>query len=178
MALFLKGSMRQFGSTVAAPGSVRFLSSAAPVAGLVTEDHATGMKHVRIHPESQVVLEHLQGPWSDWTQSRGLDRGLKINNDGTFMLRFPRCNWRIWTFYDDVNEQHWLKVDTGDMFSRYLLRDRPKLVREKVDYADLGIYGRKLRKRAIVMVPDDTVPEENITRQVDAMIERLTKWGK
>ena len=42
-----------------------------------------------IHPLSQIVLERLQSHHSHWVQYTGLDRGLKLNKDGTFVLRFP-----------------------------------------------------------------------------------------
>jgi hypothetical protein len=54
------------------------------------------MKMAPMHPASQIVLKHLQGGWANWTQSKGLDRGLSINNDGTFNLDFPQYGWRIW----------------------------------------------------------------------------------
>ena len=42
-----------------------------------------------IHPLSQIVLERLQSHHSHWVQYTGLDRGLTLNKDGTFVLRFP-----------------------------------------------------------------------------------------
>ena len=41
-----------------------------------------------IHPLSQIVLEHLQSTHSDWVQRMGLDKGLEVKKDGTFVLRF------------------------------------------------------------------------------------------
>ena len=41
-----------------------------------------------IHPLSQIVLEHLQSTHSDWVQRMGLDKGLQVKKDGTFVLRF------------------------------------------------------------------------------------------
>lgn len=47
-----------------------------------------------IHPLSQIVLEHLQSSHADWVQRMGLDKGLELKKDGTFVLRFDsheRC---------------------------------------------------------------------------------------
>mmetsp|Transcript_29348 Transcript_29348/g.60113 ORF Transcript_29348/g.60113 Transcript_29348/m.60113 type:complete len:277 (-) Transcript_29348:34-864(-) len=42
-----------------------------------------------IHPLSQIVLEHLQSRHASWVQKMGLEEGLKLNENGTFVLRFP-----------------------------------------------------------------------------------------
>lgn len=49
-----------------------------------------------VHPLSQIVLEHLQDTRRDWVTRNGLDRGLTIQRDGTFELRFPSSDARIW----------------------------------------------------------------------------------
>ena len=49
----------------------------------------TFTKSEYIHPLSQIVLEHLQSHHSQWIQQVGLDTGLRLNKDGTFVLRFP-----------------------------------------------------------------------------------------
>jgi hypothetical protein len=41
-----------------------------------------------IHPLSQIVLEHLQSSHSEWIRRMGLDKGLELKKDGTFVLRF------------------------------------------------------------------------------------------
>lgn len=43
-----------------------------------------------VHPLSQIVLEHLQCSRSSFLIETGLDTGLTINQDGTFVLRFPK----------------------------------------------------------------------------------------
>jgi len=50
---------------------------------------STFTKSDYIHPLSQIVLEHLQSSHSNWVQRVGLDTGLKLNKDGTFILHFP-----------------------------------------------------------------------------------------
>lgn len=50
---------------------------------------STFTKSEYIHPLSQIVLEHLQSSHSHWVQRMGLDTGLKLNKDGTFVLHFP-----------------------------------------------------------------------------------------
>ena len=44
------------------------------------------------HPLSQIVLEHLQSNHSAWIEQSGLNTGLTVNQDGTFVLRFPNPN--------------------------------------------------------------------------------------
>jgi len=50
---------------------------------------STFTKSEYIHPLSQIVLEHLQSHHSRWVTEMGLDTGLKLNKDGTFVLCFP-----------------------------------------------------------------------------------------
>jgi len=50
---------------------------------------ATQVEPQYVHPLSQLVLEHLQTTRYEWIQQHGLDRGLQIQRDGTFVLRFP-----------------------------------------------------------------------------------------
>jgi len=52
------------------------------------EDLVSG-KSTYVHPLSQIVLEHLQSTRSLFLTKTGLDRGLKLNEDGTFVLFFP-----------------------------------------------------------------------------------------
>lgn len=50
-----------------------------------------------VHPLSQLVLEHLQTTRGDWIRQKGLDRGLSLQRDGTFVLKFPSEDQsRIW----------------------------------------------------------------------------------
>ena len=44
---------------------------------------------VYVHHVSKIVLQHLQGSRSRWIVDQGLDRGLHIKSNGTFLLRFP-----------------------------------------------------------------------------------------
>jgi hypothetical protein len=48
----------------------------------------TFAKSEYIHPLSQIVLEHLQSSHSEWIRRMGLDKGLELKKDGTFILRF------------------------------------------------------------------------------------------
>ena len=63
---------------------------------VVSNTSTKAMRMAPMHPASQKVLKHLQSSWSDWTKAKGLDRGLRINEDGTFNLDFPKHGWRIW----------------------------------------------------------------------------------
>lgn len=49
---------------------------------------STFAKESYVHPLSQIVLEHLQSRHGSWVKGMGLDTGLKLNEDGTFVLRF------------------------------------------------------------------------------------------
>lgn len=49
---------------------------------------STFTKSTYIHPLSQIVLEHLQSHHSDWVKRMGLETGLEVKSDGTFVLRF------------------------------------------------------------------------------------------
>lgn len=44
---------------------------------------------VYVHHVSKIVLEHLQDKRVDWVEGKGLNGGLHINPNGTFILRFP-----------------------------------------------------------------------------------------
>ena len=77
---------------------------------------------IYVHHVSRVALEHLQNHRSDWLVARGLDRNLKIRNNGTFLLNFPEYG-RIWTSYDSEKRQHWLSVYRSKLAVRFLLKD-------------------------------------------------------
>jgi hypothetical protein len=52
-----------------------------------------------IHPLSKLVLEYFQTDQSNFLSKHGLDKGLHIENDGTFILKFPSYHedkGRIW----------------------------------------------------------------------------------
>ena len=90
-----------------------------------------------IHPLSQIVLEHLQNHHSEWVQSRGLDKGLELKKDGTFILRFPQVDkadddsvdtskGSIWTMFEAEESKHYLCVRSGNLVGRYMLQDNKK----------------------------------------------------
>ena len=104
-----------------------------------------------LKPESQLVLRHLQDSYPDWIESKD-ESTLSIDSkSGTFRLDFPNHNWRIWTSYDAEKNEHWLKVYTIDMFSRYQLNS-------------LNAAG-----------PEG---QNEIAEKVDEMVGRMTRWGK
>ena len=103
-----------------------------------------------LKPESQLVLRHLQDSYPDWIESKD-ESTLSIDSkSGTFRLDFPIYNWRIWTSYDAERNEHWLKVYTIDMFSRYQLNG-----------LRAGPEG-----------------QNEIIKKVDEMVGRMTRWGK
>eukprot|EP00545_Synedropsis_sp_CCMP1620_P012836 CAMPEP_0119013684 /NCGR_PEP_ID=MMETSP1176-20130426/8747_1 /TAXON_ID=265551 /ORGANISM="Synedropsis recta cf, Strain CCMP1620" /LENGTH=161 /DNA_ID=CAMNT_0006966793 /DNA_START=18 /DNA_END=503 /DNA_ORIENTATION=- len=82
-----------------------------------------------VHPLSQLVLEYLQTDRSDWIVSHGLDKGLTVHRDGTFLIKFPSYDKdmaRIWTSYEPEEKKHWLTVHKGDLVGRFLLQDNLK----------------------------------------------------
>ena len=91
-----------------------------------------------IHPLSQIVLEHLQNHHSEWVQSRGLDKGLELKKDGTFILRFPLVEKvdddsvdtskgsSIWTMFAAEESKHYLCIRSGNLVGRYMLQDNKK----------------------------------------------------
>jgi hypothetical protein len=63
---------------------------------------------VYVHHVSKLALQHLTANQSDWLVEKGLDRGLKLHSDGTFILNFPRKGFdagRIW-YVDTVPIEH------------------------------------------------------------------------
>lgn len=66
----------------------------------------------------------------------GLDKGLELNNDGTFVLRFPQTNTAndsgttmgssIWTMYEDEEKKHYLCIRNDHLIGRYMLQDNKK----------------------------------------------------
>lgn len=66
-----------------------------------SEDPPSSYLHpVYVHIVSKTVLQHLQDRRSDWLIANGLDRGLHVNANGTFVLKFPSRpgvdSGRIW----------------------------------------------------------------------------------
>jgi len=101
-------------------------------------------EHAHVHPLSQIVLERLQENRSFLIRT-GLDQGLNLYQDGTFVLRFHGANGndnnnkksnneeeedieydRIWTSYDATERKHWLSVKKGKLVGRFLLQDNMK----------------------------------------------------
>jgi len=80
------------------------------------------------HHLSSVALQHLQNTKRDWILKNALDKGLRLNPDGTFVLYFPAPRkgvdgGRIWTSYDGSKKQHWLSVYKEQLVGRFLLKD-------------------------------------------------------
>jgi hypothetical protein len=75
-----------------APGRppTRFSSwSAAAPAPSLAPTLGTNFCPVYMHHVSQTVLAHLQQHYSGWLQENGLDSGLLLNSNGTFVLQYP-----------------------------------------------------------------------------------------
>lgn len=75
-------------------------------------------------------------------QSNGLDKGLELKKDGTFVLRFPsqptkndvddsdgvddKTMGSIWTIYDAEESKHYMCIRNGNLVGRYMLQDNKK----------------------------------------------------
>mmetsp|Transcript_15540 Transcript_15540/g.26338 ORF Transcript_15540/g.26338 Transcript_15540/m.26338 type:complete len:170 (-) Transcript_15540:125-634(-) len=92
------------------------------------QDESKRFHPVYVHHLSKVVLEHLQNNRNDWVVGQGLESGLRLNPDGTFVLHFPTGSsgvdgGRIWTSYDGGTKQHWLSVYRGKVVGRFMIKD-------------------------------------------------------
>jgi hypothetical protein len=118
---------------------------------------------VYVHHVSRVALQHLQDRQHEWLTGRGLDRGLVVRPDGTFLMNYPTTPTpggrghgnqpvthppppgRIWTSYDARGGEHWLNVCRGSVAVRFLLlggdgrHDRLR-----------GSRGQELQQRGVV----------------------------
>lgn len=109
----------------------------------------------------------------------GLDTGLKLNKDGTFVLRFPSpdgdsgiatddetvegssidkdgMNGSIWTMYESTEKKHYLCVAKGIIVGRYMLQDNAKPAWHS----------------------DKRSTPERVQDAVDEMIDKLQQVGK
>mmetsp|Transcript_28648 Transcript_28648/g.40214 ORF Transcript_28648/g.40214 Transcript_28648/m.40214 type:complete len:180 (-) Transcript_28648:627-1166(-) len=89
------------------------------------------MYPVYVHHLSKLILEHLQNKHSSWLIDNGLHNGLRLNANGTFVIRFPtekgkHPSGRIWTSYDSATKQHWLTLSRESLAGKFLLRDNTK----------------------------------------------------
>ena len=81
------------------------------------------------------------------------------------------------TSHDGERQQHWLNVDTVDIFSRYLVSDTPPVPNR--EWTTCTVFEKKLRKRSILVLYDEEqVTEDEVVEKVDQMVMRLTRWGK
>jgi hypothetical protein len=78
-----------------------------------------------IHPLSQLVLEHLQKSRSEWIEAMHLDKGLKLNEDGTFVLENSH-DIKIWTYFDAEEKKHFLGCRKGELVGKVILQDNLK----------------------------------------------------
>lgn len=93
--LSFRGAIRHV-SRRAVFGQQRSLGSTS-----MEDDGAALMTSVYVHQVSKTVLQRLQRHHHKWLATSGLDRGLHLNANGTFTLKFPpsgqtRDTGRIW----------------------------------------------------------------------------------
>lgn len=111
-----------FESSTNTPTMREFSSSSTNV----EEKQDVPFSRVYTHPLSQIVLEHLQNVHGDWLVRKGLHRGLTINRDGSFCIKFSADypgddSGRIWTSYDATKKQYWLSAYKHELLGRYPL---------------------------------------------------------
>jgi hypothetical protein len=100
----------------------RLASSSAAIS---EQDHR--FYPVYVHHVSKTALRYLQDARATWLVEQGLDRGLRLNANGTFVLQFPsrrgHDSGRIWTSYDASTREHRLSVYRKKLKGRFLLKD-------------------------------------------------------
>jgi hypothetical protein len=180
-----RGSSASFGDNA----KPRFLSSSSSQPCRHGSEDPPSSSHlypVYVHQVSKTVLQHLQDRQSEWLVANGLDKGLHVNANGTFILKFLSSRpgvdaGRIWyvrsplacssrpkdrltsvnrTSYEAATQQHWLSVYRQKLLARFLLKDASK-------------SPRNTHYRYIV----STKTELEIRVAVDRMIEELGGGG-
>lgn len=102
MSSFLRKSFRPLTAVARATTTTTHLPASHPLALTTTARYSststssseTAAEEERIFPVymhhvSKIVLQHLQDAQSDWLVQQGLDRGLHVKSNGTFLLHFP-----------------------------------------------------------------------------------------
>lgn len=82
-------SSRSLGRTVLAPATAARCSLSSSSSAAETEVDRRQFHPVYVHHVSKTVLQHLQENRAEWLVSEGLDSGLRLNSNGTFVLQFP-----------------------------------------------------------------------------------------
>lgn len=101
-SLAATGSARRaFPTTVSARFAVRAFSTRGGSSSSAFEQTEPPLVNsVYVHHVTKVVLQHLQETKADWLVEQGLERGLRLNSNGTAVLQFPpkmgMDSGRIW----------------------------------------------------------------------------------
>ncbi|CAB9510599.1 DIS3 mitotic control homolog [Seminavis robusta] len=118
---------------------------------------------VYVHHVSKVVLKHLQDSRSNWLVEQGLDKGLHVNSNGTFMLTFPPTEkgsgGKLWTSYDAATRQHWLSVYRQKFNARFLLKQ-----------STCKMTGAQKMRNIQKTIQDHQTVEDQIRLVVDQMV--------
>lgn len=123
---------------------------------------------VYVHHVSKIVLQHLQDSRAGWLAEQGLNTGLNIKSNGTFVLKFPSHygadSGKIWTSYDASTRQHWISVYRQKFNAKFVLKQRGCRVPGKAKMED---------DAHIIMSEVNAVSEDQIRAGVDEMIRRV-----
>ena len=71
------------------PASVVSFSTQGGSSSTAAEPEPPMVNAVYVHHVTKIVLQHLQETKADWLVAQGLDRGLRLNSNGTAVLQFP-----------------------------------------------------------------------------------------
>ena len=92
--------------------SVASFSTQGGSSSVEAEQSSPLVNSVYVHHLTKVVLQHLQETKADWLVQQGLDRGLRLNSNGTAVLQFPPKRgfesgriWYVREFRCDVARQ-------------------------------------------------------------------------
>jgi hypothetical protein len=151
---------------------------------------------VYVHNVSRMVLEHLQENRSEWIMTNGLDGGLNINPNGTFIIKFPAMegfdSGKIWyvKFFRSSFHCRFLFRRFGRRINALAVKHSSYFtvtVRTSYDSANkqhwLSVYRQKLSVRFLLKeygpnaprVHDASITQQQIAQAVDQMILAISQ---
>lgn len=168
--------------------SQRRFRSASP--DEIQKQQRRGFFPVYVHHVSKIALEHLQRNRSDWVQSQGLESGLHINPNGTFVLSFPAKKGydagRIWCVLDCIVSSYLERTRTQQTLTDFRLF--PFVVDDRTSYDSLrkqhwlSVYRNNLAVRLLLKdhghtmsrnIHDSNQTETQILKAVDQLISAV-----
>lgn len=158
------------------------------------ENNPKGFYPVYVHHVSKIALQHLQEKRSDWLIGSGLNRGLHISPNGTFIMSFPAKkgfdSGRIWCVFSQDSKLFVFvfHVDATYIYLTYILFMLILFIfRTSYDTAKkqhwLSVYRQKLAVRFLLkdnqmlatQHHDSKITEKKIFSAVDQMISAVNQ---